>query len=62
MRELVSSDLYAWNVLSSQHGLLSLREEDGREERRGKVKQPRISKWLIYLELFVQFQTIANTF
>lgn len=55
MHELVSLYSDAWNILSFQHGLLHLTEEDGRDE--GK------SKAIEYFEvsnLFGAFHTVSN--
>lgn len=55
MHELVSPDSYAWNVLSSWHRLLSLAEEDGRDERKSKaVKNFKVSN------LFGAFHTVSD--
>lgn len=55
VHELVSLYSDAWNILSSQHGLLHLTEEDGRDE--GKSKAIECFK---VSNLFGAFHTVSN--
>lgn len=55
VHELVSLYSDAWNILSSQQGLLCLTEEDGRNERKSKA-----TEYFKVSNLFEAFHTVPN--